>query len=328
MCKIKSRFVVALLAFGIGVLGVSLWLIKSPISQPALKETEEIKEVTSEIRGFNEVVSAKDGTYVTVQGWIDPKYLCQGKSDSELSTCTTALVGKSPAEESMYIQLQLCNELVIYSCIVHDSSQPYYNAKIYDYNSNLINIEHQIKVTGGITVIEGKGQFRNEIGRVESIDDSQKTITPVSKIDLSKVGHIHPKGRVQDVDYTQSRVIEDLIANGKESIPFLINKLTDETEIEGQVIDFWSDERVGDIAFVILTSFFLDSSWEKPTIKGAEFREFLDCKNPDFSSDYCLYKYIEKYGRKKIKAKWQKIWKENEDKIYWDESERCFRLRA
>jgi hypothetical protein len=327
MCKIKSRLVVALLAFGICVLGVSLWLIKSPISQLALKETKEIKEVTSEIRGFNEVVSAKDRTYVTVQGWIDPKYLCRGESDLEENICTTYLVGQSPAEESMKIELLLCNEFTKSSCIVHDQTQTYENAKLYDYNSNLINLDHQIKITGSVAVVDGQGSFRNPIGRIESINSAHNAIIPLSKIDLSLIGHFSPKGRAQDLDYNQLPVVEQLIIHNKESIPFLINKLTDETKPkERHVMDFWNDVRVGDVAFFILTDFFTDNSWEKPTIDGISFRTFLGCNNKDLPSANCHYDYIEKHGRKQIKARWQKIWNENKDKLYWDEFERCFRV--
>jgi pseudouridine-5'-phosphate glycosidase len=48
------------------------------------------------------------------------------------------------------------------------------------------------------------------------------------------MGHIAPKGRIQDTEYNQLPIVEQLTAHGKESIPFLISKLEDETKIEGQ----------------------------------------------------------------------------------------------
>ncbi len=62
------------------------------------------------------------------------------------------------------------------------------------------------------------------------------------------MGRIAPKSRVQDRDYNQLPVVEQLIAHGKESIPFLISKLDDETKIVGHVIDYWNQVYVGDVA--------------------------------------------------------------------------------
>jgi hypothetical protein len=326
MYRFKTRLLVALLTFGIGVFGVSMWFIKSIVLQTPTEDTKEIKEAEPEIQGFNEVVLAKDRTYVTVQGWIDPKFLCRGETDSEQNICTTYLVGHSPAEESMKIEFLLCDESTKSSCIVHDQTQTYDKAKLYDYNSDLINLDHQIKITGNVTVEDGQGSFRNPIGRIESIDSAHNAIIPLSKIDLSLVGHF-PKGRAQDLDHYRLPVVEQLIIHNKESIPFLISKLTDETKPkESHIVCFWNDVRVGDVAFFILTDFFTDNSGEKSTIDGTSFSTFLGCNNKDIPSANCHYDYIKKHGRKHIKTRWQKIWNENKDKLYWDESERCFRV--
>ncbi len=71
---------------------------------------------------------------------------------------------------------------------------------------------------------------------------------PLSQIDLTKIGPIAPKGRVQDTEYNRLPIVEDLIARGNEAVPFLIGKLDDETKIKGHVFDYWSDVRVGDVA--------------------------------------------------------------------------------
>jgi len=54
----------------------------------------------------------------------------------------------------------------------------------------------------------------------------------VNRSKLSKIGGVTPKGRVQDRDYNNLPVVENLIAHGREAIPFLIAKLDDETEIQ------------------------------------------------------------------------------------------------
>ena len=161
-----------------------------------------------------------------------------------------------------------------------------------------------------------------------SVSSFHKGALP-SKIDLSKIGHISPKCFIQDKDLNQLKVVDDLIANGKESIPFLISKLDDKTKINDYVMDFWGEIYVGDVAFIILTDFFsYDCNHPKGTISGVSWNEFLGCTNPDIPSQNCYVEYIEKYGRKTIEERWQKIWEENKNKIYWDETERCFRVRT
>jgi len=105
---------------------------------------------------------------------------------------------------------------------------------------------------------------------------------PLSEIDLSQIGHIAPKGRVQDKDYNELAISDELIANGKDSIPFLISKLEDETVIDHHVIDYWPGQAtVGDVAFVILTDFTTDSSWTKNTIRGADPDSILGKYDPN-----------------------------------------------
>ena len=44
------------------------------------------------------------------------------------------------------------------------------------------------------------------------------------------------------------------------------------------------------------------------------------------SAEQAQRDYVQKHVRRAIKAKWTKIWDENRDRIYWDESERCFSI--
>ena len=146
---------------------------------------------------------------------------------------------------------------------------------------------------------------------------------------LAAIGRIAPKGRVQDRDYNQNAIIDRLLEHGKESIPYLISKLDEETRIEGHVFDYWSEVSVGDVALVVLTNFFTDSSWQRTTIPGVSWDElFGEGKNPDLTGEQYLRNYIAKHGRKSLKTKWQRIWEENKSRVYWDEAERCFKVAA
>src|SRR5687768_2781540 len=79
---------------------------------------------------------------------------------------------------------------------------------------------------------------------------------PLTEIDLTTIEHIAPKGRAQDdilqnKEFNKLSIGDDLIAHGKDSIPFLISKLEDETELNRQVINYWYEVYVGDIALII-----------------------------------------------------------------------------
>ncbi|HVG32610.1 MAG TPA: hypothetical protein VM911_06000 [Pyrinomonadaceae bacterium] len=150
----------------------------------------------------------------------------------------------------------------------------------------------------------------------------------LSEINLAQIGRIAPKGRVQDRDYNQLPVVEQLIAHGKEAIPFLISKLDDETKIEGQIMDHWNQVYVGDVALIVLSDFALNRSWERSTIEGMKWDEFLGRgNNREITGERLLRNYIEKYGRKRIKERWQNVWEKYRERIYWDEQERAFKVR-
>jgi hypothetical protein len=150
----------------------------------------------------------------------------------------------------------------------------------------------------------------------------------LSQIDLTQIGHLTPKGRVQDGDYNRLPVIEQLIAHDKDSIPFLISKLEDETKIEGHIIDYWYQVCVGDVALVILVDFFLDSNWERSSIEGMNWDAFLERgANKDITGEEVLRNYIERHGRKRIKERWLQAWEKYQERIYWDGQERNFKLR-
>jgi len=149
----------------------------------------------------------------------------------------------------------------------------------------------------------------------------------LSDIDLTKIGRVAPKGRVQDTDYNHLPVVESLITHGNEAVPFLIGKLNDETKIKGHVFDYWYDVRVGDVAFVILTDFFTDRTWRNTTIPGVGYDTFLQRTNSEIMAEQVLRDYIAKHGRRDISNRWRQIWAQYKDRVYWHEHDRCFRLR-
>jgi hypothetical protein len=163
--------------------------------------------------------------------------------------------------------------------------------------------------------------------RMATRQSNVSTTTALSQIDLTKIGAIAGKGRVQDTEYNHSPVVENLIAHGNESVSFLIGKLDDEAKIKGRVFDYWSDVRVGDVAFIILTDFFTDPTWRKTTIPGVGYDDFLRrAPNSNVTGEDLLRNYIAKHGRHDIANRWREIWARYKDRAHWDHNDRCFKI--
>ena len=147
-------------------------------------------------------------------------------------------------------------------------------------------------------------------------------------IDLTKIEHLAGKGRVQDREYNKSVIVDQLLAQRTEAIPFLIAKLDDETRLAAPVMNHWYQVYVGDVALVILTDFFTDNTWQKPTIPGVDWNTFLQRGNDvDLTAEQVLRNYIAQHGRAEIKRRWEQIWQQHKDQIIWDDKQHCFTVR-
>ena len=155
----------------------------------------------------------------------------------------------------------------------------------------------------------------------------------LNEIDFTAIKHVGPKTRAQDgglegENFKKLSIADDLLAHGKDSIPFLISKLDDETELKSGTVDFWYRVYVGDVVLMILNDFFTRNDGLTSTIPGFSWDEFLGRSgDKNIMSEELLRRYIEKYGRQNIKARWQKVWDENRERIFWDESEGCFNIK-
>jgi hypothetical protein len=157
-----------------------------------------------------------------------------------------------------------------------------------------------------------------------------KALNIKDEIDLLKINPIAPKGRIQDTEYNfrNQDMVEKLIKHGKASIPFLIENLSNETKLPAGIIDYWPEVTAGDIAMIILTNLFIDSSWEKTTIPEAKWGYVIGYNEKSNTPFFeWLTHFTERHGRKPIKNKWEKTWKKYQKRIYWDEKERCFNVK-
>ena len=101
---------------------------------------------------------------------------------------------------------------------------------------------------------------------------------PLELVDISKMPVLTSKGRIQDGDTAlgdRNHIAIDLVANGKDSIPFLINQLENEAEMDRHVMNYWYQLFVGDMAHIILTDLFTDRNSYR-SVHRSDGNEFND----------------------------------------------------
>jgi hypothetical protein len=146
---------------------------------------------------------------------------------------------------------------------------------------------------------------------------------PLITIDLSKIGHIAPKARVQDKEYNQLEIIDQLMSHKADSIPFLISKLEDETKIEPAVLDYWYSTTVGDVALVVLTDFMTSSDGKTNT--GFSWEELFGVKkDPSMTAEEYLRRQLESRDRAWLRKQWETRWLAARPRLSWDDKDLYF----
>ncbi len=140
--------------------------------------------------------------------------------------------------------------------------------------------------------------------------------------ELTAPGSCRAKGRFQDKKYCDSQVVDEILALGKDAIPFLISELTDDRKTKHPVYDLWSYTAAGDIANSLLFDLFTAPDWTVSPIPELESLH-MECSHP---GEPCWRKFLRKNGRKFVQDQWRAAWEANKDRIYWDETAHCFRL--
>jgi hypothetical protein len=132
------------------------------------------------------------------------------------------------------------------------------------------------------------------------------------------------KGRVQDKGYCDSKIMDQIIAQGKDAVPVLISQITDTHELKEPAFDFWNRMTVGDLANAILENLFTDSDWKTFNMPGLE-PIMPKCED---SAENCWQMVLKKHGRKFVQDQWLAAWNKNKVRVHWDAQSRCFRLSA
>jgi hypothetical protein len=179
-----------------------------------------------------------------------------------------------------------------------------------------------VRFIGTITSVLAFGLSCGILANAQGIVN--KTAPKLREFSLANFDEIgcRAKGRLQDKDYCKSTVVDQILSQGNDAIPILISQITDTRPTKEPIYDFWGPMTVGDVAYLVLGSLFLDADWKTRTMPGLK-RIDLDCGAASFQ---CYQILLKKHGRKFIQNEWLAAWNANKDRVYWDARARCFRL--
>ena len=139
------------------------------------------------------------------------------------------------------------------------------------------------------------------------------------------------KGRIQDMKHLPDPVVDQLISNGKSSIPYLISRLkSKEVASNFGVIELWPYVEERHLAILILNDFFIDSSWEKTTLpENMHLENLIELrKYPDLAIWNVFYEYVDDEKWDLIINKWESLWEQNKKLIFWDDDEKFFKIKG
>ena len=148
--------------------------------------------------------------------------------------------------------------------------------------------------------------------------------------DLSRIGFVlngeqicEDKGRLQDYP---SKVMDQIIAAGSQSVPELIAMITDERLIHTRepIICYWYGMTIGDAAHCVLADLFTDPDY-KVTIPGADWAKWMDAEDKNRPDADQLHLFVKRHGSRVLQVKWRRFWTENKNRVQWDQEEKCFK---
>jgi len=121
--------------------------------------------------------------------------------------------------------------------------------------------------------------------------------------------------------------MNQIISAGPKAIPVLIRMLSDRrmARTREPIICYWPGMAIGDVAFCLLTSLFLDTKG-KVTVPGAGWNDMLGPE--DGTSWDQLHSFVKKHGVVALQAKWRRLWNKYGSKAEWDPKEICFKLKT
>ncbi len=132
------------------------------------------------------------------------------------------------------------------------------------------------------------------------------------------------KGRVQDPDYNHNvPIVDEMESRGGAIITGLIGLVESEERLDHQVLDFWPNMKVGDLAFVLLVDLFADGNG-KPVFSDISWTSLIETKDATRSSHDRFYDFVNSKGRDALREKLSQFWENNQDTIGWNQMSRNF----
>lgn len=147
--------------------------------------------------------------------------------------------------------------------------------------------------------------------------------------DLMEIKHLPTKPRVQDTyNVGKDAVIDQLLAMGKDAIPFLISRLASKREYKDVPVDLYPQLAEGDMAYFILDDLFTGASGHSgTTVPDLCWNTLMEAStHPGTPAWDLLSRFHQTHSHQYLHDKWAAMWKDNADKIVWDASERYFRI--
>ncbi len=125
---------------------------------------------------------------------------------------------------------------------------------------------------------------------------------------------------------TAAREVRNVLRFGMNAIPLLIGCLTDESKTKYRIGGYWPEPKVRDLAFSILCDLFTDRM-RNETIDGAIMWSDIQDESPNQAAWIAWGIYNDKHGQQYLQKVWLKAWTENKTRIYWDNSDKCFKVK-
>ena len=132
------------------------------------------------------------------------------------------------------------------------------------------------------------------------------------------------KGRFTDRQYVRSRIIDQVLKDGKKAIPTLISQIVDSRLLTKPVFCYnWPPLSAGELAHFILVDLFMDDKWTTSLAPSSFLGEPCALSVPSWE---CWGRFRKKHDLKNIQAQWRKFWVANRNRISWDEKSHRFKV--
>lgn len=185
---------ITLFAFGSGIVAFKYHL-QEVEKQKKLNYINTVnrwkQEVEAENKGFDELEKANDGDLITVQGFIDEKFLCLDITEEQPNVCTTVVIDNSEEKKSLMIRLNVCDESNSSNCIVWKPDNRCSAGKlcsekirVYDNNSKPTDLKEEIIFSDGKKGFTAKDVQLRVTGRVSIEENKPKLSTQIEKIEI------------------------------------------------------------------------------------------------------------------------------------------------